>query len=419
MEASAMERLQSRCKKLKILYVEDDDVTSRYTQSILSEFFDSVVVARDGQNAYDLFFDAEIAIPNVGIPQDPQTQQFDLIITDIKMPKLDGISFITKIRQICKETAIIVTSAYNDVDYLIETIHLGVDGYILKPIELDQFLDSLKVVVEKVLLNAERRAYVSSLNQTIALQQSALEEQRSSLNNASYTKDFLMDTFDKDNVKPLFQPVCNAEGNIIHYDVVLKSEASCNHISSVSFSHCTQRSRYNMMETVFKMMALHPDKTFSIDMSFHDMRNQAICDLLCSRIRAFKETKQTINLIFDVHESENMTDFETIKNFLHTIQCEEARIAIVDFGMSTCNFSQLIALNPAYLKIAARLVENLDTDVESLKLVQGMIAFAHALHVKTIAEGVHTQVLFNLLVEMGVDAFEGYRIDEPSLELPC
>ena len=152
MEASAMERLQSRCKKLKILYVEDDDVTSRYTQSILSEFFDAVVVSPDGQNAYDLFLDAEIAIPSVGIPQDPQTQPFDLIITDLKMPKLDGLTFIAKIRQLCQETAIIVTSAHKDVDYLVETIRLGVDGYILKPIELDSFLDSLSGVVEKFFL---------------------------------------------------------------------------------------------------------------------------------------------------------------------------------------------------------------------------------------------------------------------------
>lgn len=197
MEASAMEDLKSRCKNLKILYVEDDEVTRKYTHSILSEFFDSIDVSSDGKSAYDMFFDAEIAIPSVGIPQDPQTQPFDLIITDLKMPKLDGLTFIAKIRQLCQETAIIVTSAHKDVDYLVETIRLGVDGYILKPIELDSFLDSLSGVVEKVLLNAERRAYVNTLNQTISLQKSALEAQPFALNDASSEKALFVDTLMK------------------------------------------------------------------------------------------------------------------------------------------------------------------------------------------------------------------------------
>lgn len=177
MEASAMERLQSRCKNLKILYVEDDEATRKYTQSILSEFFDCVIASCDGQSAYDLFFETEIALPDLGIPQDARTQKFDLIITDLKIPKLDGIALITKIRKICKETIIIVTSAHHDVDYLIEAIRLGVSGYLLKPIELDQFLECLALVVEKILQHNEHCAYVNALNTTIALQQSALEEQ--------------------------------------------------------------------------------------------------------------------------------------------------------------------------------------------------------------------------------------------------
>lgn len=419
MEASAMERLQSRCKKLKILYVEDDDVTSRYTQSILSEFFDAVVVSHDGQNAYDLFFDAEIAIPSVGIPQDQQTQPFDLIITDLKMPKLDGLTFIAKIRQLCQETAIIVTSAHKDADYLVETIRLGVDGYILKPIELDSFLDSLSGVVEKVLLNAERRAYVNTLNQTISLQQTALEAQPFALNDASFEKELLGDTLDEETIEPLFQPICNTEGKIIHYDVLLKTELFCDRVPFVSLSQCTQSSQHQMIDTLFSMMALHADMTFSLYVSLQDMCHQEMCDLMRSKILAFREKNQAINLVFDVYDNGDITDFETIKNFLASIQHEDARIAIVDFGTGTFNFSHLLALNIAYFKIDPHLVKNIDTDVPSLKLLQGILSLAHALHVKTIVEDVHTKELFDLLVEMGVDAFQGYFTNESFLELPC
>ncbi|MFW9627566.1 MAG: response regulator transcription factor [Sulfurospirillum sp.] len=163
MDTSAMERLKSRCKNIRILYIEDDEVTRKYTHSILSEFFDTVDVASDGQSGYDMFVDAEIAIPHLGLSPVLNIQKYNLIITDIKMPKMDGISLISKIRKICKETAIIVTSAHNDIEYLIETIRLGVDSYILKPIELDQLLDSLSSTIETILLKEESHAYTNSL----------------------------------------------------------------------------------------------------------------------------------------------------------------------------------------------------------------------------------------------------------------
>jgi EAL domain-containing protein (putative c-di-GMP-specific phosphodiesterase class I) len=72
-----------------------------------------------------------------------------------------------------------------------------------------------------------------------------------------------------------------------------------------------------------------------------------------------------------------------------------------------------------YLKIDGSLVKNLDTDLKSLKLVKGIISFANALHVKTIAEYVHKKEIFDRLVEIGVDEFQGYFIGEPCLELQC
>lgn len=591
MEASAMEDLKSRCKNLKILYVEDDEVTRKYTHSILSEFFDSIDVSSDGKSAYDMFFDAEIAIPYTGISQEPQIQKYDLLITDIKMPKLDGISLITKIRKFCKETAIIVTSAHNDVEYLIETIRLGVDGYILKPIELDQFFDSLSSAVEKILLKAEHRAYTNDLKNTILLQKSALEEQlhtdlltklpnkytldrileqiqptevpslflinidnftnynklygievgnqilkefshhfkevatslcydvfrissnefamlrlntqldpekiyediaqtlgilngieikvegliekilvhismgvtfdqenlfkkaftaldfakqtdkafvvytsnldeTESLTNDFYWQDVIADTLDKDNVIPFFQPICNKEGKIIKYEALIRIKTKDKfeqeqYVSPYYFLDISRRTRqydslsYRMIEKVFEMMELYPDMTFSINFSFRDMLNKEIRDFVRSKILLFKEKNRVANLIFEVVESEKVTDYSTIINFLKYIKYDDAPIAIDDFGTGYSNFSHLLELNPMYLKIDGSLVKNLDTDLKSLKLVKGIVSFANALHVKTIAEYVHKKEIFDRLVEIGVDEFQGYFIGEPCLELQC
>ena len=85
MDKTSIEDLKSRCKNIKVLYVEDDEVTRKYTQSILREFFDSVDVADDGKRAYDMFVDAEVAIPSLGISLEPSARKYDLLITDLKI----------------------------------------------------------------------------------------------------------------------------------------------------------------------------------------------------------------------------------------------------------------------------------------------------------------------------------------------
>lgn len=492
MDTSAMERLKSRCKNIRILYIEDDEVTRKYTHSILSEFFDTVDVASDGQSGYDMFVDAEIAIPHLGLSPVLNIQKYNLIITDIKMPKMDGISLISKIRKICKETAIIVTSAHNDIEYLIETIRLGVDSYILKPIELDQLLDSLSSTIETILLKEESHAYTNSLKQTIELQQSALDEQlhtdaltklpnkntldnilsqiqpvevpslflinidnfknynklygldagnqilqefahhlkaiasslcydvfrissnefvmlrldthldpdkiydditktlevlngieikikglnekilvnismgvtfdqenlfnkaftaldfakqtgktfvvytsnldeTESLANDFYWQDVIADTLDKDNVVPFFQPICDKSGQIIKYEALIRiktkdKQEQEQYVSPYYFLDIARRTRqydslsHRMIEKVLEMMTLHPTVTFSINFSFRDMLNKEIRDMVRSKIVEMREENKAINLIFEVVESEKMTDINAIKNFLKYIK---------------------------------------------------------------------------------------------------
>ncbi len=168
--------LKERCKTLKVLYVEDDVVTQKYTYALLCDFFEHIDVVGDGQSAYDLFVDAKITIPSIP-SSSPSRAPYDLIITDLKIPKIDGLSFIAKIRKICKETAIVITSAYSDSDYFLESIRLGINGYLLKPIDFDYFLETLQGIVDAIELRESNKTYTSQLKQTVELQQCVLSEQ--------------------------------------------------------------------------------------------------------------------------------------------------------------------------------------------------------------------------------------------------
>jgi PAS domain S-box-containing protein len=124
---------------LKLLYIEDNKDARETTHMILEDFFDEIVVAVNGQDGYDKFMQNDI----------------DLIITDINMPILNGLDMIYKIRESGSNVSILVLSAYNESGYFMESIKLGVEGYLLKPIDLDQFLSTLEKVVEKIKLKQD------------------------------------------------------------------------------------------------------------------------------------------------------------------------------------------------------------------------------------------------------------------------
>jgi len=143
-----MKNLKQHSKNLTILFVEDDINASDEISDILSIIFKKVIVAIDGIDALNKY---------------EAVDDIDLILTDINMPRLNGIGLIEKIREQNKDIPIIVLSAHSEVNYFLNTIRLGVDGYILKPIELSVFTVVLQNVVNKINLKKENLEYKKNL----------------------------------------------------------------------------------------------------------------------------------------------------------------------------------------------------------------------------------------------------------------
>lgn len=120
-------------KNLNVLYVEDDADTKRLTAMVLEDYVGNLIVANNGQEALKLF----------------NTNPIDLIITDILMPKINGIELTKSVRQASNHPncPVIITTAHTEVPYLLDAISLKVDGYILKPIDIEELLNAIKKAV--------------------------------------------------------------------------------------------------------------------------------------------------------------------------------------------------------------------------------------------------------------------------------
>ena len=124
--------LINKLTAFSVLYVEDEDGIRNNIEEILKHLFKEVSSAKNVSEAYIKY-----------IQNKP-----DLIITDIKLANETGIDLIKKIRESDSKTRIIITSAFTDLDYLLQATELHLIKYIVKPITNDKLMEALESFVK-------------------------------------------------------------------------------------------------------------------------------------------------------------------------------------------------------------------------------------------------------------------------------
>ena len=125
--------------KLSILYVEDeDDVREGYSRA-LERVSKHLYTAKNGVDGLELY----------------KKHKPDIIITDIRMPRMDGIEMATEIKEIDDSANIIFTSAHSESAYLLEAIALHAEGYLLKPVRKKLLLETIQKISKTIILEKE------------------------------------------------------------------------------------------------------------------------------------------------------------------------------------------------------------------------------------------------------------------------
>jgi len=165
----------------RVLLVEDEEDAREILSFYLDTVFDGVEIACDGQEGILKYTKAN-----------DENKTFDLVLTDIKMPNIDGLRMIEKITDINEEQKFIIVSAYKDEEYLFKSINLNVVSYFVKPLEVKNIMELLKKVKAKVL---EDKSKIEKIDEVIRLNKNYTYNIKTNL---LYNDDVLVDLSKKE-----------------------------------------------------------------------------------------------------------------------------------------------------------------------------------------------------------------------------
>lgn len=220
--------------------------------------------------------------------------------------------------------------------------------------------------------------------------------------------------FDKDNIFPYFQPIVDKNKKLIRYEtlarvydeeenrVLTPGEFLDNIQNSKNYTKFTKR----IIRKSFESASLL-DKAISINLSFEDIINPEIVDYIEYCVKEY-----SINLTIELLESEGLKDIEKTIRFCNLMKSFGVKIAIDDFGSGYSNFEYFFILPIDIVKLDGSLVKKV-SEYKGYILLESIIKFCKKSDIQIIAEFVENEKIFNLLVDLEVDLFQGYYFQKP------
>jgi EAL domain-containing protein (putative c-di-GMP-specific phosphodiesterase class I)/GGDEF domain-containing protein len=165
-----------------------------------------------------------------------------------------------------------------------------------------------------------------------------------------------------------------------------------------------------VIEESFKVFA-HNDISFSINITDDDLKGNYLINFLLQKSKEYGIKPERVYLevlesITSAKAQHTSTQFEALKRL-------GFQISIDDFGAEASNLSRLLTLQADIIKIDGQFIKNLDSDANSVKIVETVVSLAQKIGAKTVAEFVHNEEIFHIVQALGVDYSQGYYFSPP------
>ncbi|MEA1956602.1 MAG: EAL domain-containing protein [Campylobacterota bacterium] len=246
-------------------------------------------------------------------------------------------------------------------------------------------------------------------------------QQESKINDTIYWTKKLKDALEEDRIVLYYQPILDVKlekATKFESLVRLKDKDGTIHspddfMEAAKLSRLYLRLTRSIIKQAFKYFKDKPYE-FSVNVSMEDISDLATKNYILNQLKNFPEPSR---VVFEILETEEITEFDLINSFAKDVKELGAKLAIDDFGSGYSNYNYIIKLNVDFLKIDSSLIMNIDKDEKIAIVVESIINSSHKLGLKTIAEYVSSKKIMDKVKELGVDFIQGYHIDKPLVDV--
>ena len=227
----------------------------------------------------------------------------------------------------------------------------------------------------------------------------------------------IKDAIENNRIEPLFQPIVDTKtSKIVKYEALMRMiDEKGEYLSPIHFLELAKKNKLYpkltkiIIEKTFEIFK-NIDAQVSINLSVYDVLNE---DVYSTIIEKLNEYKLGDKIVFELIESDGIENYKEVIEFINEVKKTGAKISIDDFGTGYSNFEYIMKLKVDYIKIDASMIKDIDKNINSQMVTETIIDFAKKMNIQTIAEFVHSQSVFDVVREMGIDFAQGYYFGKP------
>ena len=227
----------------------------------------------------------------------------------------------------------------------------------------------------------------------------------------------IKDAIENNRIEPLFQPIVDTKtSKIVKYEALMRMiDENAEYISPIHFLELAKKNKLYpkltkiIIEKTFEIFK-NIDAQVAINLSVQDVLNEDVHSTIINSLHKYQLGGK---IVFEIIESEGIENYEEISEFISEVKKTGAKISIDDFGTGYSNFEYIMKLKVDYIKIDASMIKDIDKNVNSQMVTETIIDFAKKMNIKTIAEFVHSETVFIVVKNMGIDYAQGYYFGKP------
>lgn len=242
-------------------------------------------------------------------------------------------------------------------------------------------------------------------------------------------KQLLDKIIDQKQIYTVFQPIVSLKidspGEVLGYEALSRFSDEDNYYAPLEiYKHARKHDRVWDLELICRTSALETANENKIMVPPYNKKLflNVSPKLMDDQVHETSFTKEFLKenqisskqLVFEITERTDIRDFSSFNKTIQSFKEEDYLIAIDDAGAGYSGLNLISEVNPNYIKLDMKLIENIDTDPIKAALIKGMMEFSNLSNVELIAEGIETREQLEMLIHLGVQYGQGYFIQKPN-----